>query len=375
MKREINYNNIILDRKSPEPLHIQLKNALLKELRTIPTNKKTILMSERELTEMLKISRPTTHRAYQELINTGLAHRLPDKSLELKSDARSKIAGSYLVVGILLPMDFPSYVENNNQRALPYLKGLLGRASELNISCMILQPPGPEASDSEIDAFLEEHIHRLYGLVHLGTMLNSTDRGRILRRIMERKEIPQVCISGFSEFPHIGSSIPDIEPAMNDICRILRRRGIRKLGIIANTTAYHDYPFTYLAQFREETMIKIARKNDIETTPITSIKDFEALSELLQAGDIGAFFCHNSRTAAKLQQFAAVVGKRIPEDFMIAGFDRESAIPDLTRIDPMAEKVASRAIDLIVEHFECGVNNRNRIAKVTAELIIGKTLQ
>ncbi|MBE6390436.1 MAG: hypothetical protein E7043_09775 [Lentisphaerae bacterium] len=374
MKKEINYNNIVLDRKSPEPLHIQLKNALLKELRTIPTNRKIVLMSERELTDMLKISRPTTHRAYQELINTGLAHRLPDKSLELKSDARSKIAGSYRVIGILLPMDFPSYVDNNGQRSLPYLKGLLGRASELNISCMILQPPAPDASDEEIDAFLEEHIHRLYGLIHLGAMLHHGTKGRVLNKIMECKEIPQVCVSGFCEYPHIGSAIPDVEPAMHEICNILQRKKVKSLALISQPTNDEESPFIYLSQFREETMAAIARSYGIEVVCTIPVNDHAKAADLMLSRKVGAFFCHNTRTAEKIMQLANVIGKNIPEDFLIAGYDRDSFDPGLTRIDPMAEEVARKAIDLIVEHFECGVNKSNRIAKITAKLIDGKTL-
>ena len=64
---EINYQNLRPDRNSPEPLHIQLKDALVREIRTLPPNRDFPLKSERELAQLLKLSRPTPQRAYGEL--------------------------------------------------------------------------------------------------------------------------------------------------------------------------------------------------------------------------------------------------------------------------------------------------------------------
>ena len=66
MENQIDYSTIQLNRKSPEPLHIQLKNALLKAMRSIPSNQKTILMSEREIAQMLGVPEKTvTTRLYR----------------------------------------------------------------------------------------------------------------------------------------------------------------------------------------------------------------------------------------------------------------------------------------------------------------------
>ena len=375
MGNQIDYSSIQLDRKSPEPLHIQLKNALLKAMRTIPSSQKTILMSEREIAQMLGVSRQTVHRTYKELLDQKLVHRRPDKSLVITPDSRSRITGSYRVIGILLPMDFPTYVDNNERSAIPYLKGVIGRASQLDISCMMLQVPGGEPSEAEIDAFLDEHIHRLYGLIHLGSLSKNRSQGAVLRQIMARKEIPQVCVSGFSEFPHVGSAVADVEPAMQKACDIMKNAKLSTLGIIRQPESKSGSPFTYIAQFRENTMKEIAECNGIKVTADILNADMAAVEKMLaDPNRPGAIFCHNSRTAEKIMAMARKMKLNIPGDVNIFGYDLKANDANLTRIDPKSEEVAAAAVDLICRHFDEGVTPENRVVKIAAGFINGSTL-
>ena len=369
MKTQINYSSIVLDKNSPELLHLQLQKALLKELRAFPSGQPLTLMSERELSALLNISRPTVHRAYEELFNSDLVVRNADKSLSVRANARSKIVGSYRVIGILLPMDFSAYVDNNYGNGMPYLKGLISRASQLNISCMMLQVPGAYASDKEIDLFIEEHIHRLYALIHLGALHQSIGdgSGKVLRRIMARKEIPQICVSGFSKYPHVGSVVPDITAIMKHICLELKRKKVKSLGLISRTDST-VLPFDYYANYRESTMKYAALNAGIEVRGTAAHNDQENIVKLLENRP-DAIFCHNNRIACDVMSTARRMGIRIPEDIIFIGYDRKTPDERITRIDPMAEEVAARAIDLAVEHFESGVTAQNRIFRLPVQLI------
>lgn len=375
MENQIDYSTIQLNRKSPEPLHIQLKNALLKAMRSIPSNQKTILMSEREIAQMLGVSRQTVHRTYQELLDQKLVHRRPDKSLVITPDSRSRITGSYRVIGVLLPMDFPTYVDNNERSAIPYLKGVIGRASQLNISCMMLQVPGGNPTEAEIDAFLDEHIPRLYGLIHLGSLAKNLSQEAVLRQIMARKEIPQVCVSGFSEFSHVGSAVADIVPAMQQACDIMKISDIHTLGIIRQPNNQGNSTFTYISRFRENTMREIAADNRISIIADIPVSDMAAVEKMLaDPNRPGAIFCHNSRTAEKIVALARKMALDIPGDVAVFGYDLKAADANLARIDPKAEEVAAAAVDLICRHFDEGVTPENRVVKITAGFINGSTL-
>jgi len=240
----------------------------------------------------------------------------------------------------------------------------------LNISCMMLQPPGANASEKEINAFIEEHIHRLYGLIHLGALHQhiGDGRGQVLRKIMERREIPQICISGFSKYPNVGSVIPDVAAIMKHLCKELKRKKVQSIGLVSRIDQTGELPFDYYSNYRESTMKYAALNAGIKIRGITSINDANGILDLLQSRP-DAIFCHNSRIACEVMSIASRIGIKVPEDIIFIGYDRKTPDERLPRIDPMAEEVAASAIDLIVEHFESGITPANRILKVPVQLI------
>ena len=143
---EINYQNLRPDRNSPEPLHMQLKNALVREIRALPPNRQFSLKSERELAQLLNLCRPTAHRAYAELEKEGLVRRHPDKSLSVCSDARKRLQPPFPTLGLIVPTKFSQFLNRSVHSVRPYLAGIFDRASELNLSTNIIQLP-PEGSD------------------------------------------------------------------------------------------------------------------------------------------------------------------------------------------------------------------------------------
>ena len=197
------------------PLHLQLTDALLRQLRALPGTADRQLPSERFLVTSLKLDRSTVHRAYAELAARGLVVRNPDKSLSIRNDARRKLQGPFPLIGLILPMPFSEYAEYHGRRSFQYVKGIIDRAEELEISIVMLRMPRKDASDAEVERFIRERCEVLCGLIHLG------DRGlpddRVFQKIVACRRFPQIFISGLSEYSHVGSVYTTVFPAAEEL--------------------------------------------------------------------------------------------------------------------------------------------------------------
>lgn len=66
---------MFIDKKSPIPAYFQLKNSLLDRIKTGEYAIETLIPSERELSELLGISRMTVRQALNQLVSEGVLYR------------------------------------------------------------------------------------------------------------------------------------------------------------------------------------------------------------------------------------------------------------------------------------------------------------
>ena len=375
---DIDYAGIRPDRKSDEPLHIQLHRALVREIRSLPPNRHVALMSERELAIRLNLSRRTTHRAYEQLLEDRLVRRRPDKSLMVRQDARSRMLGPYPVIGVLIPMDFSQFVQNNGRNAVPYLEGLIGCSSRLNASCIMLRSPEASASPAEIEAFAAEHFHRLCGVIHLGGLSRfNTPCDPVLEQIMKHTEIPQVCISGGLPADHIGSVYADPAPGLDEMCQVLKKRGFRRVGVLG--IKFEPHLFRYIAEERASAMCDALERNGLECIlredlPVNGTET--AIAAVLARTDRPeVLLCHNDKIAALVRHAAKSTGLRIPGDLALAGYDCRARDPKLASIMTHPEDIASAAVEMVMDHFRNGISEKNRTPIIKTVLSDGTTLQ
>ncbi|WP_239437415.1 LacI family DNA-binding transcriptional regulator [Arthrobacter alpinus] len=83
-----------------------------------------------------------------------------------------------------------------------------------------------------------------------------------------------------------------------------------------------------------------------------------------------AIFCANDRTAWGAYQAMAELGKRIPQDVSIIGFDNQETLaphlrPGLTTLDLPFEQMGRRAVDLILD----GIKPQGQLELMTCSLI------
>ena len=376
MKAGIDYGKLNPDRRSGEPLHLQLYNSLVREIRSLPPNQHVALMSERELSMLLKLNRNTTHRAYGQLIEEHLVRRMPDKSLVVRSDARTRITGAYPVIGVLVALDFPELVEQNDRGVLPYLEGLIGRCSQRNISCIMLRAPAPTASPKEIEAFAEEHFSRLCGVIHLGNLTPSEkDSDPVLEQLLKHTEIPQLCLSGRVPVPYVGSIYADPAPGLNELCATLKKRGFRSAGVIG--LASIKSLFHNIAADRAEAMREAVEKNGLELRFCERLADdFQTrIRRILTSPDRPeVLLCHDDRLAHQVMAEAAELGISIPGDLALAGYDCRQDDPFLASILTNPRKIAENAIDMVMDHFENGVSEKNRIKVLSTSFSDGQSI-
>lgn len=376
MKAGIDYGKLNPDRRSGEPLHLQLYNSLVREIRSLPPNQHVALMSERELSLLLKLNRNTTHRAYGQLVEERLVRRMPDKSLVVRSDARTRITGAYPVIGVLIAMDFPELVEQRGRGILPYLEGLIGRCSQRNISCIMLRAPGPDASPKEIEAFAEEHFSRLCGVIHLGGLnLSEDDSDPVLEQLLKHTEIPQLCLSGRVPMPYVGSIYADPAPGLNELCATLKKRGFRSAGVIG--LPFGESLFHNIAADRAEAMREAVRQNGLELRFCERLADdFQnRIRRILTSPDRPeVLLCHDDRLAHQVMAEAAELGISIPGDMALAGYDCRQDDPFLASILTNPRKIAENAIDMVMDHFENGISEKNRIKVLSTSFSDGQSI-
>lgn len=377
MESNIDYRKLNPDRKSGEPLHLQLHHSLVREIRSLPPNRRVALMSERELAQQLKLSRRTTHRAYEQLINEHLVRRMPDKSLVVRSDARTRITGAYPVIGVLVAMDIAKLMEQNDRGILPYLEGLIGRSSQRKISCIMLRAPDPSASPEEIEAFAEEHFPRLCGVVHLGGLGENPTGDPVLEQILRHTEIPQVCISGSVPNANTGSVYADPAAGLDELCRTLKERGCRSAGVIGNQ--FYTRIFHYVASDRPDAMQEALKRNGLECRYVlrTVRKTFrEQITAILTAADRpDVLLCHDDRMAHQVMEEAARLGIAVPDDLALVGYDCKQDDSFLASIFTDPRRIAENAVDMVMEHFENGISEKNRVKVLATSFSDGPSIR
>ena len=379
---EINYQNLRPDRTSPEPLHVQLKNALVREIRALPPNRQFSLKSERELAQLLNLCRPTAHRAYVELEREGLVHRHPDKSLSVCRDARKRLLPPFPTLGLIVPTKFSQFLNRSVHSVRPYLAGIFDRASELNLSTNIIQLPPAGSAPAMVEAFIDQMIAPLTGVLHFG--MRGSDMDSVLQRVMHYTGVPQILITAYSALPEVGDVTEDLLPGLREMIQYLKRRGLTRIGLLN-----HYEPFdparplgeiNYMARKRPYFIGRELASAGLAPAPEhvlhhclkeDRLKDFLAeLRDRRQLPEV--FICSNDTVAQTTLQTAAEIG--IPEGtFEVIGIDGKLVAAGYAGEFPTIQvpfyEIGRTAVDLLMKHFHEGICSENRSRKLPTRFV------
>ena len=381
---EINYQNLRPDRTSPEPLHVQLKNALVREIRALPPNRQFSLKSERELAQLLNLCRPTAHRAYAELEREGLVHRHPDKSLSVCRDARKRLLPPFPTLGLIVPVKFSVFMQRSDHSVRPYLAGIFDRASELNLSTNIIQLPPEGSASAMVEAFIEQMIAPLTGVIHFGT--RGQDMDPVLKQVMHYTGVPQMLIAAYSILPEIGNVTEDLLPGLREAIGYLKARGLTRIGLLNHHEMFDpDRPLgdiNYMARKRPYFIEKELASAGLAPAPELILhhclrgdrlkrflKDCRAEHRLPEV-----FFCCNDTVAKAVLRTAAELG--IPEGtFEVIGIDGKMVAGgyagDFPTIQVPFYEIGRTAVDLLMKHFDEGICTDNCSVKLPTRFVTG----
>lgn len=373
-------SSIKLYRESDEPLHLQLAGQLRRRILSHPGHT-PFLPSERSLCLALKLNRSTVHRAYEALLQEGAVRMCPNKKLEILPGAKRRLAGAFPSIGVLLPEKFSLYVERNNGSTLHYLKGIFDRAAELNCSIYTLEIPSPETPLSEVNAFIDNVFHKLIGIIHLGGRQITPDKP--LEMVFARKDLPQIFLSGTSAFSHIGSVYTDFSTAALELIEKLKKNNCRTVGLLSLREFSENGLFTYAANSRLDKMkslfisngFTVDEKWEISTPSPDGVAELLDKRRRLSPALPDFFWCMNDDIALRALEYFKNAGVSVPQEVQIAGFDGIAPDSLLATIAQRFDLLGAGAVDLLMEHFESGINNNNRVKTVEAFLLSGSTIR
>ena len=377
----VSFANYKLDHSSAKPLHLQLKEELLRQLRALPANGGYRLPSERSVVNLFQINRATVHRAYTELLNSGLVERLPDKSLQVCTGAKKQLQGAFPMIGLLIPCRFSDYVESRGQRSFQYIKGIIDRAESRNVSILTLRLPPADSSEDMCRAFIEERCSMLTGLIHLGG--RSSENDRPIQSILNYQGIPQVFISGDTDLPHIGSVCSDPTSGAEALAKEARRLKFRTFGVVYKKS-YNDNHFKYAASKRllaVEKALTGAGLVSLEAWNVPQYSDDVFDPENFPAIDNipDLIWCSSDTLASGVVKKLRSSGVRVPEDVSVVGFNgffyKDSPDETVATIVHPFYQLGERAVDLLLEYFEHGITGENRQVLLETELASGPTLR
>ena len=378
----VNFSHYSPDHDSDKPLHLQLKEELLRQLRALPANGEYRLPSERSLVELFQINRSTVHRAYVDLLNSRLVRRNPDKSLSVVPGARKQLQGAFPMIGVLVPCRFSDYVEMRGQRSFQYIKGIIDRAAERGVSILTLQLPPADSSPETIQQFLDERCAMLTGLIHLGG--GSSKAGEeLLNSILNYQAIPQIFISGFADRAYIGSVSSDPETGARELAKYACELGMKRFGMICRES-YHSNYFKYSAELRAPVIRKVLLEAGLEVVDkwcavqlSDDVFDPAMLPELKDIPEL--VWCSSDTLAAGLTNHLRSCGIRVPQDVSVVGFNgffsENSAEERIATITHPFYQLGEKAVDLLLEYFEHGLNENNSHVLLDTGLFKGTTLR
>lgn len=381
--KTVSFAHYILDHNSDKPLHLQLKEELLCQLRALPANGGYRLPSERSVVNLFQINRATVHKVYAELLESGLVKRNPDKSLSVVSGAKKQLQGAFPIIGLLVPCRFSDYVESRGQRSFQYIKGIIDRAESRKVSILTLLPPPSDSSKEVLHSFINERCAMLSGLIHLGVRSDNGNVDRSLQSILNYQGIPQVFISGNTDLPHIGSVCSDPAYGAEELAAEAVRLNFRSFGMVYKKS-YNDQIFKYAASKRRPAIRKaltdaglildekwyVIQESD-DVFDAADIPDIDHLPDLI--------WCSSDTLASGLVRHLRQNGVRVPEDVSVVGFNgfflKDSPEETVATIGHPFYQIGERAVDLLLEYFEHGINSENRQILLKTVLVHGPTLR
>lgn len=206
-----------------------------------------------------------------------------------------------------------------------------------------------------VTAFLS--LNNLDGIIFCsGTQMHYMSKADLVSYLKSYSSIPIINIS--AEIPGFPSILVECYTAYEKLIgNLVNVQGCSKFGILGVRGNSGE------AKLRTKYIKTILEKNGIpvRNLPVwkgnfdyqTSLTELETYYEAHKSFDFDALICLNDEMAFGAMQFCQKIGKRVPEDVAIVGFDdldrSAFCVPPLTSINQQLDKQGKVAVEILVD--------------------------
>lgn len=369
-----------LDTGSPVPLHHQLTEGILRELRQGHAAAGKVIPSILNLSQQLGLNRDTVRKAYAALESEQAVSREPGgRQFRVTPEfVRSCSAHQLTAIGMVLPTRMETLLNLQAGSALRTVTGIMDAAAESGFATMVVPLPEEETELDRLKGWLQKILSNLNGLIYLGEG-GGRSHEQAFELLLAERSLPQVFISGHRFREHLGIVHVDIETGANAAADYLRELGHRRIALFGA-----EVPVRRMFQLqtfdRIPALVKALRRHialpaeDIVTGPRGDAETMERLRRLLASpGRPTAFLCADDEEAKRLIALAAEAGLTVPRDLSVIGYGDTAEAEGISSIRHPWLQSGRSAVGMIAESLRRNlpVNRLDRV--LAAPLVIRNT--
>jgi len=355
------------------PLYKQLSNSILEEIKAGKLKSGDRVPSEKELAERFNVSRITSKKALETLVQAGLIERargkgsfvssqLPNlKQVALFTTEPARQPEPDVVVqpliGLILEDFSPSY-------GLRLLKAVEKRCSENNCHLLLKRTYGRrEEEEQAIRAFQQLNVDGLIIYPVHGDYYNTS----LLRLALDG--FPMVIVDRYLKRIETCAVYTDNKKASRELTEYLLERGHQFIGFVSppeeNTSTIEERIQGYSLAFLERglkfdpqhcftklysTLPSSSLSSQVEKNDYQALRDFIA-----QNPQLTAFVACEYNIASILVSVITSLGKQVPQDCEIVCFDYpdEGTNPPLfTHVQQDEQLIGKKSVDLLLAQLK-----------------------
>ena len=307
-----------------------------------------VFPSERALARRFAVSRQTVQRVLRELNRRGLVYSRQGKGTFLTNSAENLHETVGLIVTGARRTEIISEIRDEVARL----------ARRMGLSLAFGDASALKADDvaKRVLSFARDFVRRRVSGVILQPVEFHRDAQRVNARIFEQfaaAGIPVVLIDCDIVAPPNRSGLDIV--GIDNFCAgrmigsHLQERGVRNAVFLAQA----NYPATI--RRRKEGLTSVGRFGGSRMLELRELSVAALVRAFRPLADVDAVVCQNDVVAVNLMAALRRLGRRVPEDVLVAGFDDVAYAPllrpSLTSVRQPCRQIAGRAFDLLLERI------------------------
>jgi GntR family transcriptional regulator, arabinose operon transcriptional repressor len=322
-----------------------------------------ILPPERNLAEQFSVSRPTIRRSLASLVERGLLINHPGLGTSVRGPVGRKKPDRRRVIGLLIP-------NFSNQFFVEVVEAIEQAALQRSYQVLL--------GNTRHQVGLEEmHLQQMAGDRVNGVVLVHDPYSPFPEGVSSLRAagIPYVALFNSPSAADCDSVVLDDHGGVIEAMRYLYSLGHRHIAFCRAVTGSYAHP-------RERAYSEFLAQSGLPSPSqflVPSIspgrEGAQILKELLQSKPAPtAILAGNDDTALMCYKYLTSLGKQVPRDISLVGFDNlrftEHLPTPLTTVDQPKREMGRRALDMLLERMELGVSSTPRIERFRPHLVI-----